>query len=123
MGVTVVVSTPYMDEVARADRACFMFEGSMLSEGTPDDLTKLFKGSVYYADVDPTAQLVERINRLDRISARRFGSGLHLYFDEKQEPISYQKELNTAGLDYNVLKRIEPDLEDCFIQLMGADNG
>lgn len=117
-GVTIIVATPYMDEVARADRACFVFGGRKLAEGTPLQLTGMFDGRVFFLDVEPTAQFVSGINKTDFVRARRFGTGLHLYTSTKIEPENLSAILRQIGVDPEKATPIEPSLEDCFIQLM-----
>ncbi|HWR82660.1 MAG TPA: ABC transporter ATP-binding protein [Candidatus Deferrimicrobium sp.] len=117
-GVTILVSTPYMDEVARADRACLLFNGRKLSEGTPTELTALFDGRVFFLDAEPTVELVQRINTSPDLRARRFGSALHLYTGKDAAADDVVRTLIDAGMPSPQLREIPPDLEDCFIQLM-----
>ena len=117
-GVTILVSTPYMDEVARCDRACFVFGGRKLSEGRPKDLTAEFRGEIYALECAPTVQLVEQLNSIDGIEAIRFGGALHLRLNEGDSIDSYSNALNSFGIDLTSITPIEPSLEDRFIQLM-----
>lgn len=117
-GVTIFVSTPYMDEVARADRACFIFNGKKLTEGTPEELPSLFDGRLFYLDAEPTASLVRELNDIDGLTSRRFGAGMHLHIDQNDSIDRHFPSFQTIGIDVNKIKAISPDLEDCFIQLM-----
>lgn len=117
-GVSILVSTPYMDEVARADHACFIFEGRKLSEGTPKELPKIFQGNLFYIDIEPTSSIVRKISTIHGISARRFGAGLHLTIGNNDSIEKYQTQLSELGINQDVIKPIEADLEDCFIQQM-----
>lgn len=117
-GTTILVSTPYMDEVARADRACFIFNGRKLSEGTPVALAAQFEGSIYYLDEMPTTELVHRLNSLEGITARRFGAGMHLYVRPGDSIERYHAALSSVGVAGTRLATIQPELEDRFIQLM-----
>jgi ABC-2 type transport system ATP-binding protein len=117
-GVTIVVSTPYMDEVERADRACFIFAGRKLSEDTPEKLAEQFEGQVYYLDREPTVQLVDSLNAISGLSAGRFGAGLHIYLGERDSIENYDESLRKAGIETRDLSRIPSSLEDRFIQLM-----
>lgn len=117
-GVTILVSTPYMDEVARADRACFIFDGKKLAEDKPADLPRLFKGQLFYLNMQPTAERVKSVNQIDGISANRFGAGLHLFINEQERIENYYGALERIGIDQDKIEPLEPGLEDCFIQLM-----
>jgi len=117
-GVTVLVSTPYMDEVARCDRAAFIFRGRKLSEDTPTALAASFVGRIFYIDCEPTTSLVERANTIPDISAIRFGAGLHLYLRQDDSLDRHLGELAAIGIDRQQITPIDADLEDRFIQLM-----
>ncbi|MBK7142866.1 MAG: ABC transporter ATP-binding protein [bacterium] len=117
-GTTILVSTPYMDEVARADRACFIFNGRKLSEGTPTELAAQFEGQIFYLDEMPTTELVSRLNAIDGLTARRFGAGMHIYLRPEDTLTRFSGPLSTAGISTEHLKPIHPELEDRFIQLM-----
>jgi len=119
-GVSVLVSTPYMDEVARCDRACFIFDGHKLSEGEPDSLAAQFEGSIYYYDTQPTAKIIGDLNGIPDLSASRFGAGMHLYLKPGDKLDRYLEALGSIGADIDRISPIKPSLEDRFIQLMEA---
>jgi ABC-2 type transport system ATP-binding protein len=117
-GSTIIVSTPYMDEVALADKSIFIFNGKNMAEGTPDELTALFRGRVYSLDRIPNINQMESINALNGISARRFGSTMHIYIEPGREVSEYSGEFSHCGFAVDDLREIRPELEDTFIQLM-----
>ncbi len=117
-GVTILVSTPYMDEVARADHACFIFDGKKLTEGSPDELPALFDGQLFYLDAEPTASLDRQLNNIKGLEARRFGAGMHLYLNHDDSIDNYVDELIKIKIITTQIKPIKPSLEDSFIQLM-----
>lgn len=119
-GVTIIVSTPYMDEVARADRACFVFNGRKLAEDSPGRLPELFKGSLYNLDRMPSVELLRKLNQLDSVSARQFGTGIHVFVAESGSLSRLASDLQLTGISPDELRPIKADLEDCFIQLMEA---
>jgi len=116
-GVTILVSTPYMDEVARADRAAFMFDGRKLSEDSPDELARQFKGRIYFINLDPTTAVINSLNEIDGLAAQRFGAGMHLCLDENDQIDNYREYLTALGLDIECISLGRPGLEDRFIQL------
>lgn len=117
-GVAILLTTPYMDEVARADNACFIFEGRKMAEGSPDELVRIFDGSVFFINITPDARTIERLNNIENVSATRFGAGLHLYLPSDHSPEQYRVELTSVGINPSIAEPIEPDLEDCFIQMI-----
>ena len=117
-GVTILVATPYMDEVERTDRACFIYGGKKLAEGTPSQLSATFRGKVYNLDREPTRELVERLDNLPDMTARRFGSSIHLYTAASVTDRAVIEALRVVQVDVGELPAIDPSLEDAFIQRM-----
>lgn len=117
-GVAILVTTPYMDEVARAVRGSFIFDGAKLAEGTPAELTALFDGEVFFVNTLADASLILRLDGLPGIQARRFGAGLHLYLSRGDSIDRHLDALATLGITRAQITKVEPDLEDSFIQQM-----
>jgi len=117
-GVTILVATPYMDEVARTDRAVCMLDGKRLTEAAPADLARQFEGTIYELDQEPTRDLILRLNDIEGLTARRFGSGAHVYVGDGETVDSYTEAMREAGADLDRLKKIDPSIEDRFMQLM-----
>lgn len=117
-GVTILVSTPYMDEVARTDRACFIFGGKKLAEGSPDELAGLFEGNVFALDHTLDREPIDRLNSTDGLHVQRFGAGVHIYIDADHSLGEFRSALTECGVDVDQLKQIQPSLEDSFIQRM-----
>jgi ABC-2 type transport system ATP-binding protein len=118
-GSAIVVSTPYMDEVALSDRAIFVYKGSKLAEGTPKELVQEFVGKVYQANVNPTSERMEQLHKIRKIVSRRFGSTVHIYTPANRSIEDYYVDLRLVGIEPNLIEPVEPDLEDVFIQFMG----
>ncbi len=121
-GVTILLSTPYMDEVARADRAAFILGGRKLSEGTPAEMAGQFEGLVYFLGRRPTSDLMKKLGSIQGISAQRFGAGLHIYLGENDVIGNHAAELERAGIDGSALIPTDATLEDRFIQLVGMQS-
>jgi ABC-type multidrug transport system ATPase subunit len=118
-GATIIVSTPYMDEVALSDRAIFIHAGHKLAEGKPEELTGLYRGSVYDVRVTPTTDVINQVAALKGLDVRRFGASLHVYADMGISIDEVTAQLNNLDIGDNYIIPIAPDLEDTFIQLMG----
>lgn len=118
-GSAIVVSTPYMDEVALSNRAIFIYKGSKLVEGTPDELVQKFVGKVYRADVNPTLERMEQLNKIGEIVSRRFGSSVHIYTPADRSIENYYDNFRKIGIEPKVISPVQPELEDIFIQFMG----
>jgi ABC-2 type transport system ATP-binding protein len=117
-GSAVVVSTPYMDEVALADRAVFIFNGRKLAEGRPEELTQRFRGSVYRADISVASHDLDDLSRIKGLRLRRFGSSVHIYTDEGHRIEQFHEALSGVGIKPEMIRPDAPGLEDAFVQLM-----
>ena len=117
-GVTILVATPYMDEVERTDRAVCLLDGRKLTEAAPTELAKQFEGTIYELAQEPTRDLIQKLNAIDGLTVRRFGSGAHVYISEQDSIDAYLDQLTGAGADRDKLEKIAPSIEDRFIQLM-----
>lgn len=121
-GSTIIVSTPYMDEVALADRAVFMHNGEKLIEGKPDRLTGHFKGTIYQIKQSPTVSMMHQMELIDGLISRRFGSSIHSYVKPGHNIDEHYSALNAIGITSDIIEPIAPELEDIFIQLMEQSN-
>lgn len=120
-GITIFVSTPYMDEAGLCDRIALIQNGHLLSINTPEAIVQQYEGELYSIISDRKHDLLNDIRKYK--SARSvflFGSHIH-YSDQKdsldkRELTSYLQ--NLGYKDIEILK-IEPVIEDCFLALMG----
>ncbi len=117
--VSVIVSTPYMDEVALADYAIFIHQGERLAAGTPHELLHTFSGRVYRVRAQPTTEQLEKVNETDGVSARRFGASLHIYAGDRIDQDTIKDTLRRQKLP-DELHTVTPDLEDTFVQLISG---
>jgi len=118
-GSAIVVSTPYMDEVALSNRAIFIYQGKKLTEGTPQRLVDQFQGNVYRARVFPSADCMEQLSHIEGLTARRFGSSIHIYLSGAGSIERFHSVLLPLGIKPEDIEPVRPDLEDTFIQLIG----
>ncbi|MFA5794460.1 MAG: ABC transporter ATP-binding protein [Candidatus Brocadiia bacterium] len=120
-GVTVFVTTHYMDEAENCDRLALIYDGNIIATGTPNRLkTELMKESVLAVSLDRPEEWIEPFNRLKSVKETAlFGTVLHAIVDDEPVATAAIKELmaKEPGLDYRI-KRIEPSLEDVFVSLI-----
>ncbi|MBB4037786.1 ABC-type multidrug transport system ATPase subunit [Dysgonomonas hofstadii] len=109
-GITIMVSTPYMDEAAMCDRIALIQSGKILSVNTPQQIIDSYPYELYSAKAGNNYHLLKKLKDQDNIrSVYISGEYLHMVFKDKDMRIDYP--------DVEV-KRTTPDIEDCFIQLM-----
>lgn len=120
-GITILVSTPYMDEATLCDRIALIQTGKILSIDTPADIVKAYSGKLYEVKSDTIHKLPADLrNNEDTLSCFAFGEYMHITFkndktDNSASLLNYLTEKGHSGLE---LKQIEPTIEDCFIKLL-----
>jgi len=119
-GSAILVSTPYMDEVAHSDKALFIYEGRKLAEGTPEELTRQFNGRAYRVKTSPTYACMQQIRKIEGLDSRRFGSTIHVYTPHDRPIEHFSDRLSQIGITFDLIEPISPELEDTFIQMMSG---
>ncbi len=118
-GITVLITTPYMDEAVRAHRVGFMQEGRILLEGAPEALKQAFPYRVLELRGEPLRAWYEHARHLPHVQGvQRFGDRLHLWVEPARVG-SVQRGLRRLsrrhGLTLARLREIQPQLEDVFL--------
>ncbi|HNP20619.1 MAG TPA: ABC transporter ATP-binding protein [Panacibacter sp.] len=118
-GITILVSTPYMDEANLCDRIGLMQDGRLLSIGTPKEITGSFKETILAVKAGDMYQLLKSLHDLPAIKdAYSFGEYHHAVMREGFDKSELEKYLQEKGNVAVEIKTTEPGIEDCFMQLM-----
>jgi len=116
-GMTILVSTPYMDEASQCDRIALMQRGVIMIENTPAEILAGFKPHLYEIKVPDKFKALNTLRKMNEIRrAYLFGQGIHLALSTNQ----YSKKdildkLMVKGIDVIEIKPVKADFEDCFI--------
>jgi len=120
-GITILVSTPYMDEATLCDRIALIQSGKILSIDSPNNIVSQYPETLYAVKSENMIELLHEFRNMENTkSCFAFGEYLHVSF--KKESNSLQTDLLNF-LNPEVHKDFEfrittPTIEDCFIQLM-----
>jgi ABC-2 type transport system ATP-binding protein len=119
--VTVLISTPYMDEASRCHRVGFMKDGRIIAEDTPSNLRARLTGRVLELRGSPIG-LLRRVahNDEDVEDVQAFGDKLHIRVGENkaQDVLNrLQVQIERDGGQVDALRAVPPTLEDVFIAL------
>jgi ABC-2 type transport system ATP-binding protein len=118
-GLTVFVSTAYLDEAERANRVAFMDHGRIIRCDTPAALRKSLDETCYEIRSDDNRALRERLEKEPGVlSAEPSGANLHLFLNAKVT--SVQALASKVGFQF---EEIPPSLEDVFIALIRREEG
>jgi ABC-2 type transport system ATP-binding protein len=120
-GVSVIISTPYMDEASRCHRVGFMKNGKIIAEDTPSALRSRLNGRVIELRGSPINLLRHVAHQdADVEDVQAFGDRLHIRVrdDQAKHVIRrLQAEIASAGGHVDELRVVPPALEDVFIAL------
>jgi ABC-2 type transport system ATP-binding protein len=118
-GITIFMSTPYLDEAERCSRVALLHEGRLLALDSPAALRATLEGDVMEVisgDRDRATQLLERLPGI--VDVQLFGERAHARFDPGS-PFSDPERLTTAlqqaGIQTESVRRVPASLEDVFI--------
>ncbi|MEL7832457.1 ABC transporter ATP-binding protein [Fodinibius sp. Rm-B-1B1-1] len=119
-GITILVSTPYMDEAEQCDRIALMQEGKILSIDTPVRITDQFDEPLWAIKSKDKYKLIQVLRTYEFAeSVQPFGEYVH-YTDQRSDfvPDKLKSYLEVNGIEYPEIRKIAPDIEDTFIRLM-----
>ena len=123
-GVTVLVSTHYMDEAEYCHRAALINQGRLIAIGSPDELKRTaLGGELLLLECDSLGPTLAALQQApDVLDASVFGNALHvLVRDADRSLTELPAFLEQKGLRATNLERIKPSLEDVFVQLIALD--
>ncbi len=115
-GITIVVSTPYMEEAARCHRIALMANGHILQIDTPENISSTYPHPLYnIATPDPfqAASILEKYPGV--LSVQIFGAGLHVAIENPQELPGIKEKLNQMDIPIETINPITPSIEDVFV--------
>jgi ABC-2 type transport system ATP-binding protein len=120
-GMTVIVTTSYMDEAERCDRVALLHEGSLLALAAPASIQGMLGGRLYAVQADDPRAVRDTLRRMKSVRrAVLFGDTVHAVMHEETTPDLVQGALTAAGVDDAVVARIGASLEDAFIELVAT---
>ena len=116
-GITILVSTPYMDEASLCDRVALVQSGRLMSVDTPAGVTNSFGKPLVAVRGNNMLELLNLLKQHENVvDAYPFGEFHHAVL-KNEDPTSLENYLHSPGQKIE-LKKIKPDIEDCFIDLM-----
>jgi len=103
-GITIIVSTPYMDEANLCNRIALINNGQFLDIDSPDNIVKKFPKKLYSVEADNMPSLLKTLRANDNIeTCFSFGDSCHITLNDETKD--------------NVYKEIQPSIEDYFMRL------
>jgi ABC-2 type transport system ATP-binding protein len=122
-GVTVFVTTHYMDEAEYCDRLAMIYRGELVAIGTPDELkAKYMRADILNLECPDPFAMLQAVNGIPEVrEAALFGRGLHLAVADAQAAMpAIAAALKERDAVYTKLEKIRPSLEDVFVAIIEA---
>ena len=120
--ITILVSTPYMDEASLCDRVGLIQSGKMLKIGTPANIISDFSGLLFSMRTNAMYQIIKQLQHCTaNFNYYPFGQHLHIATPNQEEADKVCNFVEQIGYKKEDLESIEPTIEDCFIQLMNKN--
>lgn len=123
MGVTILMTTPYLDEAERCTRVGLMNEGRLMVSGTPDEVRARVPGTVVEI-VSPEARRAAQVLRVlgDEIDLQLFGDRMHVLVRDADRALArIDEQLHAAGVRVTARRLVPPSLENAFIALLRSE--
>ena len=116
-GITIFVTTPYMDEAERCHRVALMHQGRIVADDTPAGLKGSLKGLAVELKARPQAKAVGLLRQMPGVTqVQVFGERLHLLLrDEEGDVDALARSLREGGVQVEQVQATSPSLEDVFI--------
>lgn len=119
-GITILVSTPYMDEAGLCDKVALIQNGEILETNTPKNIVRKFRRKLYGVRDDNMYRLLLASRQFEGIGqVYPFGEELHVTFlNESINETQFQKFIIGQGFADATVSEIQPTIEDCFMDLV-----
>lgn len=119
-GITIMVSTPYMDEAKLCDRVALMQEGRFLDVATPREIVARHGRTTWAVRSDKMSKLLVDLRANPAVECCfAFGDAHHATPSAGASMARLRAEMEAAGHREVDIREIEPGIEDCFIRVAG----
>lgn len=117
--ITIIVSTPYMDEAMRCDRVALIQKGKILAIDTPDQIRKGFAGKLFSVKAPEKHRLINALRQFpSTITAYPFGDSVHTTFKGDVIDTSLYDYLKKQDVTGVTITETAAGIEDRFLELM-----
>lgn len=125
MGISILVSTPYMDEASMCDRVALIQNGQIMQINTPASIIDGYPHPLFAVTTGDTYKVMDELAVFPATySAFAFGHTVHLSLKSAKEDVAEVSEyLQAKGFHDFSIERVKANIEDCFMDLMKKKSG
>lgn len=118
-GITIIVSTPYMDEAMRCDRVALIQNGQIMAIDPPEKIKEAFSRKLFSVKAAGKHKLINALREYPgTITAYPFGDSVHATFEGDSYDKSIFEYLGTMGISDIEISELSAGIEDRFLELM-----
>lgn len=121
--ITIVMTTPYMDEAERADTIALLNKGRLLLSNTPENVKQSLHRSVFHITTDSIQETSLALQKIPTIvSIQLFGDRIDIMMNNiDTSGTDVEKLLHEHGITITGVRKVSPTLENVFIHLLGKE--
>jgi len=117
--ITIIVSTPYMDEAMRCDKVALIQDGRILAIDAPQKIRDGFSRKLFSAKAPEKYKLINALRQFhSTVTAYPFGNSVHVTFTDDRIDNSLYDHLKNNGINEAIISETEAGIEDRFLELM-----
>lgn len=122
-GLTIVMSTPYLDEAERCGRVALMNEGRIMACDNPRNIRMSIETRFIEVRCSPLRQAASLSGDIDGVSSvQLFGDNIHIGYDGNlTDPATISDDLSMPGITVRSVREITPSLEDAFVAMVAKE--
>lgn len=121
-GLTIFVSTPYMDEAAMCDRVALIQDGVIMDTDTPEAITQKFSDTLVALTGKYKQTTIDLLRSLEQVkNAFPFGDSIHITLAPSVSTKEIEHLLDENKVPYEKMEEIKAGIEDCFMDLMSLE--
>lgn len=121
-GITIFVSTAYLDEAERCNRVGLLYKGKILMIDSPENIKKNFGFTVLEARVDDTRRAYNALKDVDGVRGSVvYGEKIHIKVLSSDTARAIASRLNKEKITVKSIKKVAPSLEDVFIEMTESE--
>jgi ABC-type multidrug transport system ATPase subunit len=118
-GITILVSTPYMDEASQCDKVALMQNGTIMTSGSPKEIAESFSRTILAVQSQNMYKLLQDLSASGEVDdAYSYGEYHHAVMKKNYNTESLTRYLELKGNSNIEMHSVTPSIEDCFMQLM-----
>lgn len=121
--ITVIISTPYMDEAERFNRLAMLDNGKVLALDTPNNIKAMMNELIYEVVCSPVRKAYQILKENSEFEVQIFGDRLNVGAEENADnELRIRRMLEDNSVIITDLRKISPSLENAFIHLIKENN-